>query len=161
MEFAEVVRRRRSIRRYKTDSVPQAVIEDIVEAGRLAPSGGNRQPWHFVVVTDHQRKKELQIPDWAARAPVVLVVCGDPQVSDTWYVVDPTIAMEHMVLAATDHGLGTCWIGRLGRDARVKEVLGIPRHMHVVALTPLGYPDEFPPPKPRKSLEEIVHCEHF
>lgn len=161
MDFMQVVRRRRSIRKYKPDHVPEEVLKEILEAGRLAPSAANRQPWHFIVVSDRDRKEQMQIPGWVAQAPLILVVCGDPEISETWAVVDPTIAMQNMVLAATDHGLGTCWIGRLGRDEKMKSALGIPERMKVVALTPLGYPDESPPSKERKPLREIVHYESF
>ncbi len=161
MEFGEVIRRRRSIRKYKSDPVPDDVLQEILEAGRLAPSGGNRQPWHFIVVKDPALKREMGIPDWASEAPIVLAVCGDPQESPTWQVVDPTIAMEHMILAATDKGLGTCWIGTLGNDERIKKVLGIPQRMKVIAVTPIGYPAESPPPKPRKSMDQIVHYDRF
>lgn len=161
MDFIKVVRDRRSIRDYKADGVPEDFLKEILEAGRLAPSGANRQPWHFIVVRDAAKKEDMGIPEWAARAPVVLAVCGDPEVSQSWCVVDPSIAMEHMVLAAANRGLGTCWLGRLGRDEQVKAVLEIPEHMHVVAVTPLGYPNESPKPKERKSLEEIVHYDKF
>jgi nitroreductase len=103
----------------------------------------------------------MKVAEWAAQAPVILVVCGDPEISPNWSVVDPTIAFEHMVLAATNRGLGTCWMGRLGRDEAVKSALGIPGHMQVIAITPIGYPDEVPGPKERKSLAEIVHREEF
>ncbi|MBU7004151.1 MAG: nitroreductase family protein [Theionarchaea archaeon] len=161
MDFMEVVRNRRSIRRYKPDPVPEDALMEILEAGRLAPSGSNRQPWHFVVVKSKETRDAMGAPDWVADAPVVLVVCGDPEVSATWNVVDPTIAMEHMILAATNLGLGTCWIGRLGRDEQVKKVLDIPGHLKVIAITPIGYPDESPPPRDRKSLDQIVHNEKF
>ena len=161
MDFMDVVRSRRSIRRYKPDPVPDDLLEEVLEAGRLAPSGSNRQPWHFIVVKERQIRADMGIPEWAAEAPVVLVVCGDPEASATWNVVDPTIAMEHMILAATNLGLGTCWIGRLGRDEEVKRVLGIPGHLKVIAVTPMGYPNESPPPKGRKPLGEIVHSEKF
>jgi nitroreductase len=161
MDFMDVVRNRRSIRRYRPDPIPEDALMEVLEAGRLAPSGSNKQPWHFVIVKTKEVKEAMGIPDWAADAPVVLVVCGDPEVSETWNVVDPTIAMEHMILAATSLGLGTCWIGRLGRDEQVKDVLGIPGHLKVIAVTPMGYPDESPPPKDRKNLEQIVHNDKF
>lgn len=160
MDYMEVVRNRRSIRKYKQDPVPDEILAEILEAGRLAPSGANRQPWHFLVVKGENRGA-MGLPDWAAEAPVILGVCGDPEVSATWNVVDPTIAMEHMVLAAANRGLGTCWLGKLGRDEEVKRVMGIPEHLKVIAVTPVGYPDESPPAKGRKPLDEIVHHEMF
>jgi len=161
MEFMEVIRRRRSIRCYKEQDIPEQILNEILEAGRLAPSGGNRQPWHFILVRDPGRKVAMGAPDWAAKAPIILAVCGDPEASENWYIVDPSIAMEHMVLAAANRGIGTCWIGTLNHDEQVKRSLGIPEHMVVIAFTPLGYPDESPPPKDRKPLEAIVHDETF
>lgn len=161
MDFVEVVQKRRSIRRYRPDAVSDEVLGHVLEAARLAPSGGHRQPWHFIVVKDPERKRRLGIADWAAQAPIVIVGCTDPQASPRWHVVDLAIAFEHIVLAAANFGLGTCWIGRLDVDETIKEALAIPKHMKVLAVTPLGYPDETPPPKPRKSLEEIIHWEKF
>jgi nitroreductase len=161
MEFMDVVRKRRSIRRYKNKPIPDEVLEEILESGRLAPSGANRQPWEFFVVTDQGLKERIEVPEWAAEAPAVLGVCGDPEVSQNWHVVDPTIAMEHMVLAAANLGLGTCWLGKLGRDDRIKAALGIPDRLKVIAITPVGYPDESPPAKDRKPLSQIVHYESF
>lgn len=161
MEFMDVIRKRRSIRKYKRDPVPKEMILEVLEAARLAPSAGNRQPWRFVVVTDPETKGKLGLRSWAAEAPVVIVGCGDSQASSRWYSHDLMIAFEHLVLAAANLGLGTCWMGRMGRDETIKEVLGIPEHVKVIAVTPLGYPDEEPGPRDRKSLEEFVHWESF
>ncbi|MBS7615256.1 nitroreductase family protein [Candidatus Bathyarchaeota archaeon] len=161
MDFMEVVKTRRSIRRYKPDSVPDEILNQILEAARLAPSAGHRQPWHFIVVKNPETKKQLGISSWAVEAPVVIVGCGDAGVSPTLHMVDLAIAFEHLVLAATNFGLGTCWIGKLGIDETIKKVLRIPEHVKVVAVTPLGYPAETPSPKARKSMSEIVHYEKF
>ena len=127
----------------------------------MAPSGGHRQPWHFIVVKDPETKGKLEISEWASEAPVVIVGCTDPEASLRWHIVDLSIALEHIVLAAANFGLGTCWIGKLGFDENIKEVLGIPKHMKVVAVTPLGCPAETLGPKARKALSEIVHRERF
>jgi len=161
MEFLDVVRKRRSIRRYKPDPVPDQVLEQVLEAARLAPSAGHRQPWHFIVVKDPKTRQRLGIASWAAEAPVVIVGCTDPETSSMWHIVDLTIAFEHLVLAAANFELGTCWLGQMDFDEHIKEVLGIPEHMKVVAVTPLGYPAETPGPKARKSLSEIVHYDKF
>jgi len=164
VQFTEVVRRRRSIRRYKTTPVPEEVLNEILEAARLAPSAGNRQPWHFLVVRDEETKQQLGMSSWVAEAPVVILGCVDTRVRDEpLCIVDLSIAFEHIVLAAANSGLGTCWIGRYvaGSDETVKRVLGMPKHVKVVAVTPLGYPDETPEPKVRKSLSEIVHYDRF
>ncbi|MEM2129248.1 MAG: nitroreductase family protein, partial [Candidatus Bathyarchaeia archaeon] len=160
-DFIEVVKTRRSIRRYKPDPVPDEILNEIMEAARLAPSAGHRQPWHFIVVKDPEKKKQLGISSWAAEAPIVIVGCGDASVSPIWYMVDLAIAFEHIVLAAANFGLGTCWIGKLGVDETIRRVLNIPEHVKVVAVTPLGYPAETPVPKARKSISEIVHYEKF
>ena len=161
MDFMEVVKTRRSIRRYKPDPVPDEILTQILETARIAPSAGHHQPWHFIVVKDPETKKKLEISSWAVEAPVVIVGCGDVDVSSRWYMVDFAIAFEHIVLAAANFGLGTCWMGKLGIDGTIKQVLNIPEHIKVVAVTPLGYPAETPGPKARKSMSEIVHYEKF
>jgi nitroreductase len=165
LEFLEVIKNRRSIRKYKQDLIPDEIITQILDAARLAPSGSNRQPWHFIVVKNPGTKKKLGLHPWAEEAPVIIVGCVDPT-EGRWYVIDGSIAFEHIVLAATNFGLGTCWMGRflenLGEtDERIKRVLGIPGHMRVLAVTPLGYPNEGPEPRERKTLHEIVHYEKF
>ena len=167
MEFMEVVRQRRSVRKYRPDPVPQARLDHILEAARLAPSWANGQCWAFVVVTDAKIRHELGQAGnpWISDAPVIVVACADPKHSGTkedqqYYLVDVGIAMEHLVLAAADQGLGTCWIGWFD-EPRVKRALGIPADLRVVALTPLGYPDEAPEPRPRKTLGEIVRRDRW
>jgi len=158
MDFMDVVRKRRSIRRYRPDPVPDEVLNQVLEAARLAPSAGNRQPWHFIVVKDPATKKIIS--ERAAEAPVVIVGCTDTEVSARFHVVDLSIAFENLVLAATNFGLGTCWMGARAEE-NIKAALGIPKHIAVVVVTPLGYPAETPGPKERKSLSEIVHYERF
>lgn len=162
MEFTEVVRKRRSIRKYKDTPVPRGDIVKVLEAARIAPSAGHRQPWHFVVVQDRETIGKLAgRSKWAADAPVIIVGVADLEASPHWYINDLAIAFEHIVLAATDLGLGTCWMGQMYRDEELKELLGIPDGMKVVAITPLGVPDETPAPKERKTLEEIVSWERY
>jgi len=158
----EAIRKRRSIRRYKADQVPEDVLNEILEAARLAPSAGHRQPWHFIVVRDAETRRKLAISSWAAEAPVVIVGCVDTKSrAEPTCFIDLAIAFEHILLAAANFGLGTCWMGQLGADETIKRVLGIPEHVRVVAVTPLGYPDETPGPKTRKNLSEIVHYDRF
>jgi len=161
LDFMEVVKKRRSIRKYKTTRVSKKDLEYVLEAARLAPSWGNRQCWKYVVVTSGALKKKITMKDWAAEAPVVIVACADPAKSGDkdgkpYYMLDIGISMEHLMLAAADKGLGTCWLGGQFDEKVVKEVLGIPENIRVVALTPLGYPDEVPLAKDRKSLDEAV-----
>jgi nitroreductase len=163
----EVVRQRRSVRKYRPDPVPQAKIDQVLEAARLAPSWANGQCWTFVVVTDARVKHALAQAgnEWIEGAPVVIVACADPKQSgvkgdQTYYLLDIGIAMEHLVLAATDQGLGTCWVGWFD-EKKARSALGVPEGIRVVASTPLGYPDEEPEPRPRKSLGEICRKDQW
>ena len=159
MEVLEVVRKRRSIRRYRTEPVASEDLKRMLEAARLAPSAGNRQPWYFIVVKDAEIKRKLAEAAahqmFIADADVIVVGVSDPRRSPRWHDRDLMIAMEHLILEATELGYGTCWIGAFNED-RVKEILEIPEEYRVVALTPVGVPDESPPPRSRRSLEEIV-----
>lgn len=162
MELMEVMRNRRSIRKYKAKPVPENDIEYVLQAARIAPSWANRQCWSYIVVTDEDLRKKITMRDWAAQAPVVIVGCADPTKAGDkdgkpYYMLDMGISMEHLILAAAEKGLGTCWLGGQFDEKTVKETLGVPDNIRVVALTPLGYPDESPPPKERKSLEEMTH----
>ncbi len=166
MEFMDVVRKRRSIRKYKPTSVPRDDIEYVLEAARLAPSWGNRQCWRYIVVTDEATRKRITMTDWAARAPVVIVGCGDPSKAGNkdakpYYMLDVGISMEHLCLAAAEKGLGTCWLGGQIDEGVIRKELGIPESHRVVALTPLGYPDESPATKERKPMADMVSWERW
>lgn len=161
MEFIDVITKRRSVRKYKSDPVSKDDIDYILEAARLAPSWANSQCWKFVVVTDQSVKDELAKAgnSWIAKAPVIIVACADPTRPGTkgdqpYYMLDIGIAMEHLILAATNKGLGTCWIGAFDENL-AKKALGVPDNIRVVASTPLGYPDENPNPRPRKPIDEV------
>jgi len=156
LKFEEVIEKRRSIRRYKDTPVPKEKILKILEAARVAPSAAHRQPWHFIVVEDNEAIKKLAKSAWAADAPVMIVGLADREASPNWCLNDHGIAFEHIVLEATNLGLGTCWMGQSNREELVKDLLGIPDKYRVVALTPVGVPDETPGPKERKSLDDIV-----
>ena len=162
MELMDAIRARRSIRKYRPDPVPPEDIEHMLEAARLAPSWANTQCWHFIVVTDEKAKKEIgdQGMPWCANAPVVIVACADPEKPGAKgdipnYLVDIGITMEHLILAATERGLGTCWIGGFN-EGPVKETLGVPDNLRVVAMATVGYANQEPDARPRKGLEEIV-----
>jgi len=162
MQFDEVVKRRRSIRKYKGTPVPRESILKVLDAARLAPSAGHRQAWHFVVVEDKAMREKLAgRSTWATGAPAMIVGLADQEASPVWCFNDMGIAFEHIVLAATDLGLGTCWMGQTMRDAEIKKLLDIPDRMRVIALTPLGVPQETPVPKERKTLDEIASWERY
>jgi len=162
----EIIRSRRSIRSYESKEVPREVLERLVEAARWAPSGSNLQPWQFVIVTDEERRRE--VGRWArflfvkshhvSEAPAVIVICGNPR--SPFYLVDCALAGANILMEATALGLGTCWIGAFNEE-RIKEVLGIPPNLRVVALITVGYPAENPSPPPRIPLEEVLHWEGY
>jgi nitroreductase len=164
MDLFETVEKRRSIRKFKPNPIPDKNLKKILEAGRLAPSGGNRQPWSFIVVRKPETKKKLaavaNLQRFIADADTVLIALGDPAVSKSLYKQDPMIAIEHMVLASTALGYGTCWIGAFNEND-VKEIAKVPENMTVIALLPIGIPDENPPPKPRRAFKEVFFKESY
>ncbi|MCW4010516.1 MAG: nitroreductase family protein [Candidatus Bathyarchaeota archaeon] len=144
MDVFEAVQKRKSQRSYTSKPVPRATLEKLLEAARLSPSAKNIQPWHFVVVTDPEKRKALSKGLYAKflkDVPAVIVLCGDEPASPEWYVVDAALAGENMVMAATAEGLGTCWVGSFDEN-NVKWLLGIPERMRVVALLAVGYAKE-------------------
>lgn len=167
MDVFEAIRTRRSIRSYRDAEVEEEKLNKVLDAGRLAPSANNGQEWRFVVVrngeTRHKLGEAACSQKFVAEAPVVIaccsvesekvLTCGHPA-----YAIDVAIAIDHMTLAATSLGLGTCWIGAFYED-RVREILGIPDSIRVVELLTLGYPKEKPLPRVRKRLGEIVSYE--
>ena len=161
MSLLDVIFSRRSIRRYTSKPVPDKVLKSVLEAGRLAPSADNAQPWHFIVVTDPEIKRELSRGPWRSfikDSAFTIVGCGEK--SDKWSTVDVAIALENMVLSAEAQGVGSCWIGAFG-EKEVKELLGIPDNLKVVALVSFGYPAEKPSLRNKKNLESIVHYNRF
>ncbi|MCK4283059.1 MAG: nitroreductase family protein [Candidatus Brocadiae bacterium] len=164
MDFYEVIRQRRSIRAYRSDPVEEDRLLRVLDAARVAPSAANRQPVHFTVIRDdalRAKMVEVYSQQWFVQAPVIICACARP--SEAWqrsdgknYAdVDLTIAMDHLILAATAEGLGTCWIGAFKQD-KLRKLLDLPPELEPVALTPLGYPAEKPDARPRKPLDDMV-----
>jgi len=174
MDLFGVIEKRRSVRRFKPESVVKDDLKKILEAGRLAPSGGNRQPWYFIVVRDLETKKALSIAannqKFIADADTVIVALGKPRTTTKLsyklsstripHKQDPMIAIEHMILAATALGYGTCWIGAFNENEIIK-ILKIPEDLAIIALLPVGIPDESPPTRPRKPFKEIFFKESY
>lgn len=168
MDVFEAIKKRRSVRSYKPEPVPEDKLKRILEAARLAPSAHNAQDWKFVVVGDAKKRKELAKAAWqdfVGEAPVVIVLVSlDPEHimsgGSPAYAVDLGIAGEHIALQAVEEGLGVCWVGAFNQE-KVKEILNIPENYKVVALLPLGYPADKPGPKQRKSFGEVVSFENF
>jgi nitroreductase len=137
MDVLEAIRTRRSVKKYRSESIPEEKLETILEAARLAPSAGNRQPWRFVVVQSIHRKKalsEVANNQRFLKNAAAIIAAGDPDASARWHDKDLMIALEHMVLVATSMGYGTCWIGAFDEDA-VKRLLKIPEKMSCCTLT--------------------------
>lgn len=155
---------RRSIRQYKPEPIPIEDLKTILEAGRQAPSAANLQPWHFIVVRDPEVKRALSEACneqmWMADADVIIAGLSVPSISPRWHDKDVMIAMQNMILAATALGYGTCWIGAFNPQ-KVKQVLGIPEEVNVVALTPVGVPAEKLQPRPRKDWSKIFFGDKY
>jgi nitroreductase len=170
MGVLDLLRRRRSIRKYQSKSVEAEKLAVVLEAARLGPSAANLQPCHFIVVSKPEVRESLRAAykaDWFVNAPIIVVGCVDSKVAwrrrdgEDYGKVDMAIAMQNLVLAATELGLGTCWIAAFDEDA-AKKALAVPEEVRVVALTPLGYPDEQKGSVvDRKSLEAFVHSEKW
>jgi nitroreductase len=180
MEFIDVINNRRSVRGYNDKTVEVEKLEQVLECARWAPSWANKQCWSFIVIKDRDTieaiSKSALVNKWLSKAPSIIVACADPNLSGShnnmdYFLVDVSIAMEHLVLAAANLGLGTCWIGAFDEN-KVKKILNIPGNIRVVALTPIGYPAEKPnfrekmtqkivKSSKRKPLDEIVHHEKW
>jgi nitroreductase len=170
MEFTELIQKRYSVRSYRSDPVADEALEEILAAARIAPTAANRQPFQFIVIHTAGRQDEvrrLYHREWFVQAPVVILACG--ALSQGWVrsfdqanytIVDVAIAMDHLILAATNLGLGTCWIANFDPDV-VRAVLGLPEGVEPIAMTPLGYPADQPRPKERKPLAELVRYERW
>jgi nitroreductase len=169
VDFAELIQRRYSVRAYKPDPVDEALLRRVLEAVRLAPSAANRQPYQFIVIHTQGREAELKSiyhRSWFVQAPLVICACGVP--AQNWVRrdgknyndVDVAIAMDHLVLAATELGLGTCWVAAFD-PAAARRVLGLPQDVEPIAFTPLGYSADQPEPKRRKDLSELVRHERW
>jgi nitroreductase len=170
MVVFEIIRKRRSIRLYEEKPVEQEKLNRVLEAGRLAPSADNCQPWRFIVAINDEVKEKLRASydeEWFVSAPVIIIGCAVPKEAwvrmdgQEYWMVDVAIAMQNMILAATELGLGTCWIADFDEEA-ARKALKLPQSVRIVAMTPLGYPaEEKRPVRNRKSLSEIVHYDSW
>ena len=169
MDFQELIRVRRSLRGYQSDPIGEDVLYRVLGAGRIAPTAANLQPFHLIVVTDAEIRacmKAVYARDWFHTAPVILVGCVEP--AKAWQradgfnsaEIDMGIVMDHIILAATEEGLATCWVCNFD-EAKTREILGIPPEVRVIAMTPLGFPNASPRPFARKRIEDLVHREHW
>ncbi|WP_040214176.1 nitroreductase family protein [Clostridium polynesiense] len=165
MDVLSAIKERRSIRKFSSKPVEKEKLNKVLEAGRLAPSARNTQPWRFIVVDDKELIQRLyhasQDQHQVLEAPIALVVCteglnrtmmcGQPS-----HTVDASIALSFMMLEAQEQGLGTCWLGMFDPNM-VRAILDIPEDVMVMAITPLGYAEEIPEHRSRKSIDDIVY----
>jgi nitroreductase len=175
LDFYHVLKTRRSIRSYKEILIPNEVLNRILESVRIAPSGSNRQPWHWIIVKSKEVKRKLaeacSDQMWIAEAPLAVVACGKElnynrggYMGKMSMLMDLSIAFTHLILAARAEGLGTCWIGAFDNN-QVKNILKIPDKWNVVAITPLGYPTKgdkvFTNLYQRKPIDELISTDKF
>lgn len=166
MDFLDLVQKRYSVRQYQPREVEKEKLDYMLECARLAPSAVNRQPWHFYVVQSGEKRQELArcyARDWFAQAPLYIVVCADD--ANAWVRasdghnhadIDVAIATEHLCLAATAQGLGTCWVCNFDVEL-CRQTLGLPEGLRPAVLVPVGYPaDGSIPEKKRKDGSEII-----
>ncbi len=167
MEFDRLIRERHSVRSYLPNPVEEEKLRKILEAAVLAPTAANRQAFRLIVIATAGREDELKriYPKaWFTRPPYVICACSLPAEAWTrkdgknYSDVDVAIVMDHLILAAADRGLGTCWVGAFDAEA-AREVLNLPDNVEPVAFTPLGYPADEPVAKKRKNLDELVKSE--
>lgn len=177
----EAIQNRRSIRKYKDRQVEEETLLKIIDCGRLAPSDSNTQPWNFIIVRSEEMRTKLahvsHKQDWMIGAPVFIVCVADIRVATTetgpldinedtsgigpkQIILDTAIAGENIVLAAESLGLGTCWVSWYVQD-EIRPVLGIPSDKYVVAIITVGYADQKPNQRPRRSLEEVIRYERW
>jgi len=169
MEFSDLITERYSVRGYSGEPVSDDDLNYILEAARMAPTAANRQPFQLIVIHTEGREEELRRiydKDWFVEAPLIIVACGLP--SKAWVrhdkanfaKVDVAIVMDHLILAAADCGLGTCWIGAFDPEA-AREILELPDEVEPIVMTPVGHPTTSPTKKKRKPLAELVRYERW
>ncbi|WP_026476826.1 nitroreductase family protein [Alkaliphilus transvaalensis] len=175
------IKTRRSIRKYIDRSVEEEKILQLIESARLAPSGSNSQPWHFIIVKSELNRQKLSNVShnqkWMLSAPVFIVCVADirsrikdgdnlsidensPHPELKQIIRDTTIAIDHMVIEAENLGLGTCWVAWFTQE-EIRPILNIPSDKYVVSIITVGYSDEMPKARPRKKLDEIIHHESW
>jgi Nitroreductase len=198
MDFNEVIKQRRSIRKFKDEPIPNNLIRELIDAGRLAPSGLNVQPWRYIIAKSKENREKIAqaIPSsHVGSAPILIICCIDTQAFsalparinelketgaflgtarensdfkdvlenkniDISYLkinmaLNAAISIDHIILKATDLGLGSCWLGVFD-ESKIREFTGLDDCYYVTAVIAVGYPDQSPPPRPRLSIEEIL-----
>lgn len=164
MDFIELINGRYSVRGYKSDRISDDRLQRVLEAACIAPTAANRQPFRLIVAATEGIEDELRRvyrSEWFASAPIVICACGVADEAWTRFdgtkytEVDVAIAMDHLILAAANEGLGACWIAAFDPEA-AREVFDIPKGWDPIVLTPIGYPNDAPRPKTRRDMSELV-----
>ncbi|MCZ7382879.1 MAG: nitroreductase family protein [Candidatus Methanoperedens sp.] len=163
-----VIKKRRSIRRFDCATIPKEAMEQILEAGRWAPSGANAQPWRFIVVTEKEKLKSIAECCYykvfksrhVGEASAAVVICADPRAGSETYNLDAAIAGANMTLVATSIGIGSCWIGAFEEET-LKKMMRIPENLKIIALIALGYEVGKASVPPRLPLSSIAHYETY
>ena len=161
MDALEAIRKRRSVRAYTGEAIPKEDLEKIVDAGRWAASGNNRQPWEFVVVTDRAMIEKLKVASqWMDKAGAIIAVVMDP--STRWWLEDGSAAVENILIASTALGYGSCWLEgyTLPLEEEFKALLNIPKEKRLLTLVPIGVPVEWPT-QVKKPLQEVIRWERY
>jgi nitroreductase len=161
MDALEAIRKRRTVRNFTGAAIPRADLETIVDAGRLAASGYNRQPWDFIVVTDRGMIEKLKIAaQWMEKAGAIIAVVLDP--TTKYWLEDGSAAVQNMLVAATALGYGSCWLEgyTLPLEGQFKALLGVPEDKRLLTLVPIGAPVEWPV-KEKKPLAQVLHWERY
>ncbi len=164
----DIIKKRRSVRRFDGATIPAEAMEQILEAGRWAPSGANAQPWRFIVVTEKEKLKYIAECCYykvfksrhVGEASAAVVICADPEAGSQTYTLDAAIAGTNMTLVATSLGIGSCWIGAF-REEKLKELLHIPAELKIIALIAFGYEVGKASIPPRLPLSSIAHYETY
>ncbi len=165
METIEVIKRRRSIRKYIDKPIKNEILKEIVNCGRLAPSGNNSQPWEFLVVT---KREELDFLAKVATYGKFLKEAGACIITfceknNRHHLEDGAAATENMILAATDYGIGTCWIAGYNRtyEKDIVSHFNVPQNLIMISIISLGYYDTQLYLPSKRSLDEVLHLEKF
>jgi len=170
LNLLDVIKTRRSIRRYKSINISDDVIHQLIDAAHYAPSADNIQPWEFIIVKDKRAKEQLAKThawsDFVKDAPVCIVVLGNEEASPSYFLIDATCATENLLLAAHTLNLGACWVAVYDSynpsfESYMRTVLNVPQHLRIIAMVPIGYPNEKLAPRNLREISKIVHIDKY
>jgi len=153
MEYTELIKLRHSCRSYTNEPISKEILDDILEAGRIAPSAQNKQPWRYIVVDDKETIRKIAFHSMVGMtnffikdAPILIIACADADTSlrfnaQEYYLVDVAISFHQMMLAAWNHGIGSCWLAAFS-EGELKKIFSLPANIRIVGFSPFGYPKQ-------------------